>query len=614
MKFELTENAIKLLEQRYLKKDDNFKVVETPDEMFHRVAKFIANVEKPENKERYEKHFYKMLSNLEFMPNTPTLSNANSNKLNCLSACFVLDIEDTIEDIFNTLKNTALIFKQGGGVGINFSKLRPEGDILSSTKGTSTGAISFMKLFDDMVNVVKQGGIRRGAMMSVLSVYHPEIEEFIKMKRHNGTAKDKVFTNMNISVLVDNNFIYAVKQDKDIELVNPHTKKIVKKVNARSIFNEIIKSAWMSGDPGLLFFERLNDGNNIYVDTINCVNPCGEQPLVANESCNLGSINLESFIIKNNYEFEEFSFNRDNFVEVFKNYIDFERLIKVIKYSVRFLDNVIDAGEFILPEIKAQTLRNRKIGLGLMGFANMLYRLGIPYDDTNGRVFAECLMDFVKKYAFNTSEELGNEKGVFPNYDLSVFKLIIKRRNANILTLPPTGSISQIVGTSSGIEPNYELAYRRNGFEYINKPFYDYLMYLYNDKEVVNDFLNQYIYNSKIAMNKLSSKSIKVFKIANEIEPIYHIRMQETFQKYVDSAISKTINLPNSATEMDIKEIYNYALDSTIKGITVFRDGCLQDQVIVKINNTCSECGGNMKFDGKCYRCDKCGHSDFCSL
>lgn len=599
-------NSNTLLENRYLIKDINRKSVETPNEMILRVAKFIASAE--DFPESYVKLFFDIMNTLKFLPSTPILANAGVPRMNCLSSCFVLGIDDTLESIFETLKNSALVFKQGGGVGINFSKLRPEGAILGSTKGESSGVISFMRLFDTMVDIVKQGGIRRGAMMSVLNVYHPEIEAFIESKIEN-SKNHKVFSNMNISVLIDNNFIKACNNDDYIELVNPNGKQVVKKVRALDIFEKIVKCSWKCGDPGVIFKERLNKDNHIINDSVECVNPCGEQPLLVNESCNLGSLNLEAFVKKTNFNINPLKFNSENVYESLFEYFDFEELERVTRIAVRFLDDVIDVGEYVIHDVDIKSRDNRKIGLGVMGFANLLYRLFIPYNDERALILARSIMKLIYNTALEESIIVGREKSPFPNIDNSDIE--IPRRNSNLITIAPTGSISQIAGTSSGIEPNFHLAYSRNGFEYINKPILDYLK---NKYPIPLDYLcviNKIIRGD---MSLLNEEEKRVFITAHDLKYEEHIAMQEAFQENIDNAISKTINLKSDATIDDVRNVFLLSFKSNIKGITVFRDKCLDEQVVNKLDEKCDLCEGEMIFDGKCYRCSKCGYSNKCSV
>jgi ribonucleoside-diphosphate reductase alpha chain len=600
---ELSENSIELLKKRYLLKDENENILETPEQLFRKISKIVASVEI--DKEKYEENFYNIMNELLFLPSTPILANIG-NKNACLSACFVLGIEDNMESIFNTLKNTAIIFKNGGGVGINFSKLRPENDIISTTRGRSSGVLSFMSLFDKVIDVVKQGGIRRGAMMGVLSVYHPDIEKFIKSKINN-VSGEKIFTNMNISVLIDDNFIRKYFNDEKIKLVNPRTNECVKEVKAIKIFNDIVESSWLCGDPGILFYDRLNYSNYVEDEKIMCVNPCGEQPLFVNESCNLGSLNLEKFVKVNNYKILEI--NKENCMNVLENFINFDKLEYTIRNAIRFLDDVIDINNYVFKEIEKKTKSYRKIGLGVMGFANMLYRLFIPYSDPMACVVAEEIMNFIYTISKDESIKIALEKGTFPEHDNTLCRDYI--RNANILTIAPTGSISQIADTSSGIEPNFYLFYSRNGLRYINKPLIEYLKYKYNDNKVVYSIVNKMINND---YSMLDEYERKVFVTSLQINPSIHIKIQESFQKYIDNAISKTINLPQNATRDDIISIFHMAFESNIKGITIFRDKSLPSQVVETLSNKCEICGGNMFFDGKCYKCISCGYSNLCQI
>jgi ribonucleoside-diphosphate reductase alpha chain len=557
----LTVNALKVLQKRYLLKDEKGHIIETPRQMFYRVAKAIAFIDKKykQNYKKTEKEFYKALINLEFLPNSPTLFNAGTNTNLSLSACFVLPIEDSLKSISNTIKNTALIEKAGGGVGFSFSKLRPKGGIVGTTHGTASGPLSFMRIFDITTEVIKSGGRRRGAMMGILNIDHPDILDFIKAKQ-----KKNFLTNFNLSVAVTNRFMNAVKKNKNFSLINPHTKKITKTLNAKKLFNLITKNTWKTGDPGLIFIDEINRKNQIPEIKIEATNPCGEQPLLPYESCNLGSINLTK-MIKNKK-------------------IDWKKLRKTIRLSIHFLDNVIDANKFPLAEIEKITLANRRIGLGVMGFAEMLIKLKIRYDSNQALKIAEKLMKFIQKEAFKMSIELGKKRGNFPNLKKSIWSKKYKHlRNAALTTIAPTGTISIISNTSSGIEPLFAVSFVREVLEgakliEVNPEFEK----IAKSEKIYTEKLIQEI--SKVGtiqkFKNIPKEIKKLFVTALDIKPEWHVKMQAAFQKYTDNAVSKTVNLPSNATKEDVKKIFLLAYKLKCKGITVYRYGSKKQQVL----------------------------------
>jgi ribonucleoside-diphosphate reductase alpha chain len=564
----LSQNAIRVLEARYLRRDSNRRIIETPEELFQRVAKSIAYTElllgKPKETTYWEEQFFGMLSSLDFLPNSPTLMNAGT-PLGQLSACFVLPVEDTMEDIFEAIKQMALIQRTGGGTGFSFSRLRPKGSVVASTGGESSGPVSFMKIFDCATEYIKQGGKRRGANMGVLRVDHPDIMEFITAKLEEGTLR-----NFNLSVGITDHFMEALKKDTKYELINPQTKKTVRKVKAKEVFDKITESAWASGDPGLLFLDTINKKHPLCeIGEIEATNPCGELPLLPYESCNLGSINLSNMV-------EE----KDN-----KTSIDWEKLKSTVHKAVRFLDNVIEVNRFPLPQTESVTKNNRKIGLGVMGFAEMLIKLGIPYDSEKAVKTAERVMSFIHQEAVKTSMELAEERGVFPNWHRSThFRERRKMRNATVTSIAPTGTISIIAGTTSGIEPMFALAYRRThvlenqSLVEINPIFLDYLREygLYSDTLVEELVEKGTLKDVKGIPEYLKS----LFVTALEIPYEQHIKIQAAFQKYVDNSVSKTINMPEEATVEDVRRAYLLAYELGCKGITVFRYGSRREQVL----------------------------------
>jgi len=556
----LTENALRVLERRYLKKDKQGQVIETPEEMFRRVAQAIASAEliyNPKaNVKAREKEFYQLMAKLEFLPNSPTLMNAG-RELGQLSACFVLPVEDSMESIFDAVKNTALIHKSGGGTGFSFSRLRPETDRVGSTGGVASGPVSFMRAFDTATDVIKQGGMRRGANMAILNVDHPDIMKFIEAK-----SDPNAFTNFNLSVAVTSEFMEAVRAGADYNLVNPHTNEVAGKLNAKEVFDKIVALAWKTGDPGIVFLDRINQDNPTpHLGKIESTNPCGEQPLLPYESCNLGSINLARMLRTKNGTAE----------------IDYVKLAEAVKVAVRFLDNVIDVNKFPLPQIDEMTKKSRKIGLGVMGFADMLIQLGIPYDSEEALKVAEKVMAEIQHYATEASKELAQEREAFPAFEGSIYDRPdgIRVRNATRTTIAPTGTLSIIAGCSSGIEPLFALSYIRNildGAQLVEvNPYFEEVA----KKEgfYSEELMQQLATGTQLhTLEDIPDNIKRLFVTAHEISPEWHIKMQAAFQKSTHNAVSKTVNFPQEATTEDITKVYMMAYQKELKGITIYRD------------------------------------------
>ncbi len=566
----LSVNAVRVLERRYLLKDEHGSVIETPAQLFRRVAKAIAL--DPES----EEEFLNILINLEFLPNTPTLMNAGTD-LGQLSACFVIPVGDSLVSIFDAVKSMAIIQQSGGGTGFSFSRLRPRGDIVRSTKGVASGPVTFMRVFDTTTDVIKQGGKRRGANMGILRADHPDIIEFITSK-----TKEGFLTNFNISVAVDDKFMKAVKKDEEYELINPRNKEVVKKVRARDMWNLIITMAWRTGDPGVVFIDEINRHNPTpQAGEMESTNPCGEQPLLAYESCNLGSINLAKMVKDSE--------------------IDWEKLERTINVAVKFLDNVIDVNKYPLREIEEITNANRKIGLGVMGFADMLVQLGIPYDSEEALKKGGEIMSFIQKKSHAASERLAIERGAFPNFRGSIYKTPI--RNSTVTTVAPTGTISIIAGCSSGIEPLFAVSFVRNVMEGTKllevNPYFEAVAKErgFYSEELMMRIAKQ---GTLAGIEEVPEDVKRVFVTAFDIAPEWHVRMQAAFQKYTDNAVSKTINFPHDVDIKEVEKAYMLAYELKCKGITVYRYGSKVEQVLYLGDITDKYVSADAEYAGGC--------------
>ncbi len=564
---EIGKNALKVLEKRYLAKDANGNNIEDVEGMFRRVAIAVASAEVKYDETtdvvQTAEEFYKLMTSLRFLPNSPTLMNAG-RAMGQLSACFVLPIEDSMEAIFEAIKQAALIHKSGGGTGFSFSRLRQNGATVNTTGGVASGPVSFMRVFNMATEAVKQGGTRRGANMGILRVDHPDIEEFINCKSDN-----KDITNFNISVGITEAFMAAVQNGEDYDLLEPVTHKVVAKKNAREIYNKIVNAAWLNGEPGIIFLDRLNKDNVVPAQgEIESTNPCGEQPLLPYESCNLGSINLVKMLRRTS----------DGTFE-----IDFTLLRKTVHSAVHFLDNVIDVNNYPLEKIGEVTKETRKVGLGIMGFADMLLYIGMAYNSDEAIEFAENIMNFINIEAHNASKIIARKRGAFPLFYSSIYAQSVPMRNGTVTTIAPTGTLSMIAGCSSGVEPVFAYVYIRNimdGTEMIEvNPVLRYELEKRGlfSKELMRKVAKE---GSLAHIDEIPEEIKNVFVCSHDITPEYHIRMQAAFQRHTDNAVSKTINMPNTATKQDVSNCYMLAYKLGCKGVTIYRDGSRDGQVL----------------------------------
>jgi ribonucleoside-diphosphate reductase alpha chain len=582
-RLDLAENARVVLERRYLAKDGDGNVAETPSALFRRVARNLAQAEARAGADaakvaEVESQFYGVMTRLDFLPNSPTLSNAG-RPLQQLSACFVLPVPDSIGGIFETIKHTAIIHQSGGGTGFAFSRLRPEGSIVASTAGVASGPVSFMKVFDGATEAIKQGGTRRGANMGILAVDHPDIEKFIEAK-----ADMTTLTNFNISVAVTEKFMQAVERDEEYDLWDPHLKKVAGHRRAREIWDKMVHNAWKNGDPGLVFIDRINESASNPVPKfgpIESTNPCGEQALYAYDSCNLGSINLANFAVRKSNGWQ----------------VDWDRLGTVIPICVRLLDNVIEMNTYPIPEIAQMSHANRRIGLGVMGFADLLMKLGVAYNSEEGAQWAERIMAFIESRSNAASLALAEERGVFPAWEDSVFNTRPdlypekpRYRNCTRTTIAPTGTISIIANCSSGVEPVFALAFMRQHYLDKTSPTKptqlteanEYFVEIAKERGFYSDDLMTYLAQGGRLVERVDVPDDvkRVFVTAHDIEPEWHIRIQSAFQRHVDNGVSKTINFGHEATPSDVANAYMLAYKGGCKGITIYRDGSRDLQVL----------------------------------
>lgn len=632
----LSENAMEVVKKRYLKTDMKGNPVETAGQMMWRVAKFVAKADMNYNGldiEKTAEEFYKTMTSLDFLPGGRILFEAGNDAFNQLSHCFVLGIEDSISSIFKTLGEAAVIQKNDGGTGFNFSRIRPHGDKVKSVPNAASGPVDFIEVFDAALGRILQGGKRHGGNMAVLNCDHPDILDFIKMKSSDGVVR-----NFNISVGVWDKFMEAVENDKKWQLISPRTNEVIKELRAKELFKEILENAWKTGDPGMVFLDKMEGDNPTpSLGKLDATNPCGEQPLLPYESCNLGSIVLSNFVESRN--------SPSTPLGVTSAEVNWERLEKTVKIAVHFLDNIIDVNSYVLPEIENLVKNgNRKIGLGVMGFAEMLYKLGISYASSEAVELMEKVMAFIQKNAMEESVILAKQRGTFPNFDISVDIATQKRfenkkrRNATMITIAPTGTISMVANTSSGIEPVFSLSFIRQAFyeETRNKNGGGSRL-VFVDPVFEDEARRMKFYSEKLMERVAEEGSIqnikeipesvkKIFVTTHDIDPQWHVKVQAACQKYCDNSVSKTINFRNDATVSDVERAYMTAWKLGCKGITIYRDGSKNTQVLsnrkngeqvpnvimthpVDLKEACPECGGKMLFKEGCATCSVCSYS-----
>jgi len=587
----LSENARQVLARRYLLRDEAGAPVETPAELFRRVARAVAEAEDPAERPRWAERFEARLSALEFLPNSPTLMNAGRPH-GQLAACFVLPVEDDLAAIFDALKWAALIHQSGGGTGFSFSRLRPRGDLVKTTHGVASGPVSFMRVYDAATEIIKQGGVRRGANMAVLHAGHPDVEEFVDAKRGPGLS------NFNVSVAAPDALFEAAARGAPWPLRHPRGGAVVRRLDARALLERIAAAAWAGGEPGLVFLDKVEAANPTPdYGRFEAVNPCGEQPLLAFEACTLGSIDLSRFEAGGR--------------------VDWDRLAACVRDGVRFLDDVLDVNVWPLPQIAAVSARNRKIGLGVMGWADLLIKLGVPYDAPPALSLAGELMGFVRKEAHLESQRLASERGPFPGFPTSALAAAggRPRRNATVTTIAPTGTLALIAGCSSGIEPLYAAAHVRHALDGVA---------LHEEHPALAPALAAAGASAALPAVRASGRArgtpgvpeavARLFATAHDVSPEAHVRMQAAFQRHVDNGVSKTINLPRQASVEDVSGAYALAFELGCKGLTVYRDGSRQGQVLVSgtepagpAGERCPSCDGPLSRSGGCATCARCG-------